>query len=277
VVRALPAEPVRPQPEELTRDQALEASARAAEDPPTPAGRVTPTLIGPRRESSLRRDRGIRRPLLDLTGRLLRASNRSAGHLSSNAYQQRQRPMATALPAPQHQNQAREARLRVDVDAGEIDRLHLAAPAAIDVKPAIACFQCGADRRRPVMCRCGVPALDDRRATLPLGCARLGPGLQPRQMTASPMRCAAHGSSLAHPLERRAGVVVRHSRLLGGLVRRAALGVEPRPYASRDRGRLDAVPALQLDLSTVLPLGIARGWRCRSSCSTALAWHVPIL
>jgi hypothetical protein len=73
VVRALPAEPVRaPQPEELTRDQALEASARA-EDPPTPAGRLTLTLIGPCRESSLRRDRGIRRLLRELTGRLLRA------------------------------------------------------------------------------------------------------------------------------------------------------------------------------------------------------------
>jgi hypothetical protein len=58
----------------------------------------------------------------------------------------------------------------------------------------------------------------------------------------------------AHPL----GVVGRHSRLLGGLLRRAALDVEPRPYARRDRSCLDAVPALQLDLGTIFPLGIAR-------------------
>jgi hypothetical protein len=96
----------------------------------------------------------------------------------------------------------------------------------------------------------------------------------PRQCGMPPM---ASRLLFAHPLESRAGVVGRHSCLLGGLLRRAALGVEPRPYARRDRGRLDAVPALQLDLSTVLPLGIARGWRCRSSCATALAWHVPIL
>jgi hypothetical protein len=185
VVRALPAEPVRPQPEELTRDQALEASARA-EDPPTPAGRVTPTLIGPCRESSLRRDRGIRRPLLELTGRLLRASTRTVGHLSSNAYQLRQRPVSTALAASEHQDQAGEARLRVDVDRREIDRLHLSAAAAIDIKLAVACLQRGADRRRPVMRRRGVPCLDNTGA-----------------MPASPMRCAAHGSSLPQPISSR--------------------------------------------------------------------------
>jgi hypothetical protein len=81
----------------------------------------------------------------------------------------------------------------------------------------------------------------------------------------------------AHPLESRVGAVGRHSRLLGGLLRRAALEVEPRPYARWDRGRLDAVPALQLDLGTIFPLGIARCRRCRSSGATALAWHVPIL
>jgi hypothetical protein len=45
--------------------------------------------------------------------------------------------MAAALAAPKHQYQAREARLQVDVDAGEIDRLHLLATRAIDIKPAI--------------------------------------------------------------------------------------------------------------------------------------------
>jgi hypothetical protein len=43
--------------------------------------------------------------------------------------------------------------------------LHLPTTAAIDIKPAIACLQRGADRRRPVMRRCGVPALDDSRAS----------------------------------------------------------------------------------------------------------------
>jgi hypothetical protein len=37
-----------------------------------------------------------------------------------------------------------QTRLRMDVDRSEIDRLHLAAPAAIDVKPAIARLQRGA-------------------------------------------------------------------------------------------------------------------------------------
>jgi hypothetical protein len=46
-----------------------------------------------------------------------------------------------------NENQAGEARLRVDVDGGEIDRLHLLAASAIDIKPAVACFQRGADCR----------------------------------------------------------------------------------------------------------------------------------
>jgi hypothetical protein len=111
------------------------------------------------------------------------------GRETRQPYQPRQRPIAAALPAPQHQDQAREPRLRVYVDRREIDRLHLSAAAAIDVQPAIACFECRADRRRPVVRRCSVPALDDRRATLPLGSARPGRGLQPRQMPASPVRC----------------------------------------------------------------------------------------
>jgi hypothetical protein len=36
--------------------------------------------------------------------------------------------MAGALPAAKQQDQAGEARLRMDVDAGEIDRLHLRKP-----------------------------------------------------------------------------------------------------------------------------------------------------
>jgi hypothetical protein len=43
------------------------------------------------------------------------------------------------------------------------------------------------------MCRCSVPAFHDHGAAFPLGCARLGCGLRPRQMPASPVRCAAHG------------------------------------------------------------------------------------
>jgi hypothetical protein len=39
----------------------------------------------------------------------------------------------------------------MDVDCGEIDRLYLLAAAAIDIKPAIAGLQCGADRWRPVV------------------------------------------------------------------------------------------------------------------------------
>jgi hypothetical protein len=48
--------------------------------------------------------------------------------------------MAATLPTAEQQDQAREARLRMNVDRGEIDRLHLLATRAIDIKPAIACF-----------------------------------------------------------------------------------------------------------------------------------------
>jgi hypothetical protein len=82
--------------------------------------------------------------------------------------------MAATLPAAEQQDQAREARLRMNVDAGEIDRLHLAAAATKDIKPAIPCLQRGADRGRPVVRRRGIPALDDRRATLAFGSARPG-------------------------------------------------------------------------------------------------------
>jgi len=63
-----------------------------------------------------------------------------------------------------------------------------------------------------------------------------------------------------------------HRRLLGGLLRRAALDEEPPPHAGRDRARLHAVPALQLDLGTIPPIGKAC-WRCRASCATALGRH----
>jgi hypothetical protein len=53
-------------PEELTRVPALEASARE-DDPATPAGRLTPTLIGIFRESHLPRDRAPRRLRRELT------------------------------------------------------------------------------------------------------------------------------------------------------------------------------------------------------------------
>jgi hypothetical protein len=55
--------------------------------------------------------------------------------------------MAAALPAAERQDQAGEARLRMDIDRREINRLHLAAAIAIDIKPAIARFQRGADGR----------------------------------------------------------------------------------------------------------------------------------
>src|SRR5215510_572996 len=63
-----------------------------------------------------------------------------------------------------------------------------------------------------------------------------------------------------------------HRRLLGGLLRRAALDEEPPPHAGRDRARLHAVPALQLDLGTISPIGKAC-WRCRVSCATVLGRH----
>jgi hypothetical protein len=161
VVRALPAEPVRPQPEELTRDQALEASARA-EDPPTPAGRVTPTLIGPCRESSLCRDRGIRRPLLALS-RLLRASTPTAGICRAT-------PINCGNgPWPPHCRH-RSHRIRLVRHASGVRRPPRDRSASsvgtrrIDIKPAVACLQRCANGRRPVVRRCGVPALHDRRA-----------------------------------------------------------------------------------------------------------------
>src|SRR5215813_12441042 len=63
-----------------------------------------------------------------------------------------------------------------------------------------------------------------------------------------------------------------HRRLLGGLLRRAALDEEPPPHGGRDRARLHAVAALQLDLGTISPIGKAR-WRCRASCATVLGGH----
>jgi hypothetical protein len=61
--------------------------------------------------------------------------------------QLRHRSMAAALAAPERQDQAGEARLRVYVDRREIDRLHLSVAAAVDIEPTIACFQRRADRR----------------------------------------------------------------------------------------------------------------------------------
>jgi hypothetical protein len=61
-----------------------------------------------------------------------------------------------------------------------------------NVQPTIASFQRGADRRGPVVRQCRVPAFHDRDAANPLGCAHIGCGLQPRQIPASPVRCAAH-------------------------------------------------------------------------------------
>ena len=70
---------------------------------------------------------------------------------------------------------------------------------------------------------------------------------------------------------RRSSPVGAH-RLLGGLLRRAPLDEELPPHADRDRARLHAVPALQLDLGTISPIGKAC-WRCRASCATALGRH----
>jgi hypothetical protein len=58
-----------------------------------------------------------------------------------------QETVSTALSAPQQQDQAGEARLRMDIDRREINWLHLPTTAAIDIKPAIACFQRSAYRR----------------------------------------------------------------------------------------------------------------------------------
>jgi hypothetical protein len=99
---------------------------------------------------------------------------------------------------------------------------HLPAPAAIDVEPAIAGLERRADRWRPVVSGLLIPAFDDRGATLPLGCARPGRGLRPRQMPAPPMGCSTHGSPLAQPISSRLLVVGAHCRLLGGLLWRCA-------------------------------------------------------
>jgi hypothetical protein len=187
--------------------------------------------------------------------------------------QPRQRPMAAALPTAKQQDHAGQTRLRMDVDARQVDRLHLTTARAINIQPTIASSQRRADRRiGAAFQRSTIAAQRSRSAALVLAAACSH--ARCRQCGVPPM---ASRLLFAHPLESRAGVVGRHSRLLGGLLRRAALAVEPRPYARRDRGRLDAVTALQLDLGTILPLSIARGWRCRSSCAAALAWHVPIL
>jgi hypothetical protein len=55
--------------------------------------------------------------------------------------------MVAALLAAEHQDQAGETCLGMDIDRREINRLHLPAPRAIDIKPALACFQRGADCR----------------------------------------------------------------------------------------------------------------------------------
>jgi hypothetical protein len=185
VVRALPAEPVRPQPEELTRDQALGASARA-EDPPTPGGRVTPTLIGPRRESSLRRDRGIRGPLLELTGRrrparpgICRATPTNSG---SGPYPPLWRHRSKRIRLVRHACGCTSTRAR------SIGFTCRQPHQASDSLPSTRC-------RSQATNRASVRRSSARRAraALPLDGARAGRGLQPRQMPASPVRCAAHG------------------------------------------------------------------------------------
>jgi hypothetical protein len=51
----------------------------------------------------------------------------------------------------QQQDQAGDACLGMDVDAGQVNQLHLPAPAAVHVQPTIARDERGADRRRPVV------------------------------------------------------------------------------------------------------------------------------
>jgi hypothetical protein len=125
--------------------------------------------------------------------------------------------------------------LRMDVEAGEINRLYLPTAGAIHIKPAITGFQRGADGWRPVMRRCGVPSFDDRRATVLLHRAGPGRSLQPSQMSSAPMRCTAHGSLFVHALER-ASVPIAGLHLLGGLLRRGAAYVQA-PQVSLPRPR----------------------------------------
>jgi hypothetical protein len=92
---------------------------------------------------------------------------------------------------------------------------------------------------------CSVPAFDDRGAAFPLGCARLGCGLQPRQMLASQMRCAAHGAALLaeNPLEGWAHLTRDEvGRLIRGFLRRHALDEEPSPQALWNRAGLHVMP-----------------------------------
>jgi hypothetical protein len=84
--------------------------------------------------------------------------------------------MAAALPAAEQQDQTGQAGLRVYVDARQVDLLHLLAAAALDNKPAIACFQCGEtirhwpsnDSEKPAGAFCELRAVRDwRRKTNP--------------------------------------------------------------------------------------------------------------
>jgi hypothetical protein len=89
------------------------------------------------------------------------------GGKARQPYELRQRPVAAALPASERQDQAGQARLRMDIDRREINRLHQPAPAEIDIKPAVACLQRGTDRRGPVVRRRRVPAFHDRDVAFP--------------------------------------------------------------------------------------------------------------
>ena len=71
----------------------------------------------------------------------------NSGQETRQPYELRQQPMAAALPAAEQQDQARETCVRMDIDHREINRLHLPTAAALDIKPAVACFQRGADCR----------------------------------------------------------------------------------------------------------------------------------
>jgi hypothetical protein len=66
-------------------------------------------------------------------GRLSFPSRSRNGRETGQPYELPQRPMAATRPAAEYQDPARESRLRMDVDCGEIDQLHLSAAAAIDV------------------------------------------------------------------------------------------------------------------------------------------------
>jgi hypothetical protein len=75
-----------------------------------------------------------------------RSSRSRDGREARQPDQLRQRPVAT-LTAAEPQDDARETCLGMDVDRGEINRLHLPTAAAIDVEPAIARRQRSTDRR----------------------------------------------------------------------------------------------------------------------------------